>query len=189
MKTVTQLLLVIALLSFASVAAAYTIGTTDVGGLDPLIGYGTLGNSGDQGEVDFVNNKLGLTGTNVFTKADMTKVETDGGAGWGVVDERPSVYSYDFGMYAPSYFLVKIGVGGLDSALGTHFLFSNTNGYGVVDLWQLINSNEASLPRNMNFGRFSHIDTFGAVPVPEPTTFILLGSGLAGLAFYRRKRK
>ena len=40
---------------------------------------------------------------------------------------------------------------------------------------------------------FHHGFTLGAIdeiaPVPEPSTFLLLGSGLAGLGFYARKRK
>jgi hypothetical protein len=37
-----------------------------------------------------------------------------------------------------------------------------------------------------NFAPFSH--DAGTVPVPEPATLLLLGSGLLGLAYIRRKK-
>jgi hypothetical protein len=40
-----------------------------------------------------------------------------------------------------------------------------------------------------NQGAISHVSIFGTTPVPEPTTMLLLGSGLLGLWGFRRKFK
>jgi len=67
-----------------------------------------------------------------------------------------------------------------------------TNNLLAYDIGSIITTNALKLEGNLLNGdkyfAVAEIQAFGA-PVPEPATFILLGSGLAGLAFYRRKRK
>lgn len=62
----------------------------------------------------------------------------------------------------------------------------------AFDIGSIITTNALKLEGNLCDGdkyfAVAEIQAFGA-PVPEPATFLLLGSGLAGLAFYRRKKK
>ena len=171
----------------------------DVGNLDEFLAYGTtdeLGSAGDAVELAWINTTLedlGLIST-YYTMDEFEKIETDGGSGWLQAYSAPGVeadYTFAFNLVTtggqalfPDYFLVKTG-NLLDDIDYRWFLFDNSD---LLD-WAVINLQEQGYSL-LEVGKISHIDGVGgAAPVPEPATLLLLGSGLLGLAGFRKKTR
>lgn len=193
MKTSVQFLLVLAVLLFA--VPSFAVPYTDVLSVDAFLTAGSLGNSGDAVELAWINFVTGET----YEGYD--KYETDEGAGWEMVTGGPAdtnLYAYDFGEGAnPDYFLIKTGErvalaeNAPDYVEYTHFLYENLDNdrYAVIDFNTFVQF--TGPPDDPTVGLFeveklSHIGF--TAPVPEPSTLLLLGAGIAGLAIYRRKK-
>lgn len=187
-KLLTTVLAGVAMLVTATTASAYSISGNDIGGLDQYIAGEVLGNSGDAVEVSWVNQELnayfGVTTYN-FTVGDLTKYDTEDGAGWVETDQFDPERVVAFALEtAPAFYFVKTG--NLQSGPYDTFLFANNASldWAVLDL----DTSFGAGYEIRGIGKFSHNGELGSAPVPEPGTIILLGAGFLGLAAYGRKR-
>lgn len=149
-------------------------GTIDVGSVDTKIGETTL-LSGDAAELGWVQSLLGSDMT-FITKNEVT-------AGDWAQTSQSGVWAYALAD-SPDYFLVKTGSNGTNAFRDYLFANNDQKSWAVLDLADIY---VASVT---NIGKVSHLSNFNGsdTPVPEPSTMLLLGGGLLGLAVYRRKR-
>jgi len=91
--------------------------------------------------------------------------------------------SYDFHLdFAPGVFSIGVFLGGTTTSLWDITVNNNSYQYGQFGFYNF--SQE-----NVQYSGFEQTGGVIIPTVPESATFILLDGGLAGLAFYRRKRK
>jgi hypothetical protein len=170
-----------AAITFSAPANAYVV--------DTFIKSANLKSSGDAVELGFaelsananltLDAKTDVTASNVMTNP-------------GTTDQ----HYLDVVSDQPGYFLLKFGTGG--TGVTDNFYFFQNTGELTKLVWSdsQVNNLTANFG-NFNTGRLSHFTTFngGQTPVtdeksvPEPTSLLLFGLGIAALSFTQMRRR
>ncbi len=137
-----------------------------------------------------------------FADTDRDKIDAVDAGLYRVTEWSNDIYFYS----NSSPFAMKTGteITGIGSITGAGFIngngnFINNNSYSSLDsYWRTFSFNLAELTNKEGFN-FAGLDVHwtmscgndninGSAPVPEPSTILIVGTGLAGLAGYRKKR-
>ena len=180
-------------------AFCHSIGGVDVGNVDTIIGSADLRNSGYATELAWAQGLLSnLYGGDPSDYYFPEESSIQGNSGFTLADgqdpQDPDIYGMDFADYYtdyPTYYFIKYGDGGIQG-LNSHQMYSNSDmlQWAVISLDAVLEYDEVSTATNFDIQRVSHIQGVGdgSTSVPEPTTILLLGAGLIGLAGFTRKK-
>lgn len=174
MKRLLTIMFTLGIISFTNTGWSYMLvsDSTEVGVQDTLLHAANLANSGEATELAWVQS--------FFPDTEFT-IKQDGlsGAEWEQVNFG-DLWALPL-LSNPDYFLVKTG----NTGTYTHYLFEN-----LEDLsWAVISLADVNITGVVGVEKISHVSEYGGAPVPEPGTFLLLGTGLLGLAIYGKRRR
>jgi hypothetical protein len=179
MRITLSLIVLVICLIFSGSAFALTIDDVkvgDAGAPDILMERYSAKPSNMETEQALFSDALGV---DVYDRDLRVYDFEDNYDGWDYLGE--DLWAFDFGPdFRPEYFLIKTGKIRFQGDNYNYFFFENVGSlrYGVIDLTEFGDE-------KITLATIGHL----TIPNPEPSTLLLLGAGIVGLAFYRRKSR